>query len=216
MNNNVLEWMTAVGTLLSALVALGVVLYVEFKEKINKAVLVIRDYVINPCSVYEAMIGLAPEERFGTVEIKLPIEQIAGGIAINVEIILRNIWKFNEKGNKEKWPYYISSNLTWGDHKNKIISQRFSKGIARYCNLGFYGIDSEENYSFKVATAEVIGDAYTDMLSEDLPSGKYELELVLCGENVASLNKSVSLEIIGGWRKNREESFDGIIKIKIL
>ena len=208
MEDRLLSWMTAIGTLLSALIALIIVFYSELKHEFGKARFKMGQCVINEKTTIDALVGRVPAEYVDSAEMKILIEQVSGDPAQDVEVILVRILRYTESGETEAWPYYISQNLTWGESKNRKIAQTFSKGLFRYCNLGTYGMDPEGEYGFRLATAEVFGDPITNTLSTCLPCGKYALEIIITGHGVVCHTKTLILNVTGAGGRVESAQLD--------
>lgn len=195
---SVLEWITAIGTLsASALAAyFGVVRPNSQRAKFK---------IHNPTKAvsysthaYEFVVSRGEGD---IVEVGFLVEQISGTPAKNVQILVKKVlfWERDENGRetgkKNMWPHFLPSNLVWAAKEST-----FAKGVQRFCRLGIYGDPPSNPFVgpvFDLSTTENNGDPLFDAFSSMLPNfRKYEIELMISGENVKEEEFQIELELV--------------------
>lgn len=188
-----LEWLTAVAALCSSFLAV----YVIFNEKIFiRGKFKMYDFKINRRGDWSAELGDAPAAYVEAIDIFFYVEQIKGRETKNVNIQIKNIKKVDN--NLPGHQNFLLTNLKWDDFNEGDICTSFSKGVVHQCNLGRYLEDTEGNdflFFNKVDKDRQYLDSYMNAVS----CGEYEIEVLLSGENVKSLQKKIRLNIKGGF-----------------
>lgn len=176
--NSLLEWLTAVGTLSSSFIA---VYFGAIRPMQQRAKFIIHQPIKSTFHSIHDDSELCKDGDM--VELGFLIEQASGTPSNNVNILVKKIWYWDEEKIKTAWKHFVPSNLKWAANDT-----HFSTGVSRYCHLGYYGnpvINPFVERVFNLCTTENIGDPIFDSFSSMLPdSRKYEIELIISGENV--------------------------------
>lgn len=143
------------------------------------------------------------------MQVRIPIKQISGNPADEVECILKNAWRYQKDSQKLLTAEdVVPINLTWRHQSADKVRQRFLKGVTRECQIGHYGKHPdfyEENVDvFYLDTNERHGSLIYDEIPNIFESGLWKVELMLVGKNMEPIYKKIELEIRSGWRGERE------------
>lgn len=217
---SLVDWLTAIGTIGAVLVSLCLALYVEiWKPKRQQARFLINIdpmYSFSVDTSEEGMMQMANmeggEEMFTHGKIRLRVEHVKGSSAKNVEILVSKIWYINTEENKKKpYPNFYPSNLLWsGSIDEKTTKTDFAPSITRFCDFGIYAIgwSIEDSWMLKLSMPNSEGDPAFNKFSNYLSPGKYEIELLISGENVDPTTSQWSLIVGGGWSIDEKEMFE--------
>lgn len=176
---SLLEWLTAIGTVSASFIA---IYFGAIRPIQQRAKFIIYTPIKSIFHSYHHHTNLGKDGDM--VELGFFVEQISGTSSSNVNILVKKVWYCEEdSGNKMEWNHFIPSNLRWAaDNDN------FSSGVKRYCHLGWYGDHPGNDFVdcvFDLLTTENRGDPVFSNFSSMLPDlKKYEIELVISGENV--------------------------------
>lgn len=186
-----LDWMTAVGTILSSVAA---VYFGAIRPNRQKAKLIIHNPTKALLFSKRDYPFLKKEADF--IEVGFLVEQISGGPSRDVNILVKKIWYWDPMNTERKqWTHFVPSNLMWASKESPI----FASGVQRYCYLGAFGESQENDYVgrvFNLSITENIGDPFFDTHSSMLPSVNfYEIELMVSGENVEVSEFKIALKL---------------------
>lgn len=177
---SLLDWMTAVGTISSSVAA---VYFGAIRPSSQQARFKIHSPVKATSFSHHDYFLVGKEADL--LEVGFLVEQISGARSRNVNILVKKIWYWdNGVGDRKEWVHFIPSNLSWASGEDPT----FAKGVRRHCYFGVYGDPPENEYVgcvFNLMVAENSGDPFLGAFSSMLPStNKYEVELMISGENV--------------------------------
>jgi len=216
---SLVDWLTAIGTIGAVLVSLGLALYLEiWKPKRQRARFSISTDPTYSFSVDTSEYGImemidgGSGEEFTRGITRFRVEHIKGGNAKNVEIFVSKIWN-TCLGDENKNPFenFYPSNLLWSGNTNaQTIKADFAPRVARFCDFGVYAPDGtvENIWMLKLRMPNCEGEPAYNKFSNCLYPGKYQIELLISGENVEPTTSQWTLTISGGWNMNEKEMFE--------
>ncbi len=183
-----LAWLTAVGTVSASIIA---VYFGAIRPMQQRAKFKIYSPIKSTFHSYHDYSNLGKDGDM--VELGFFVEQVSGASSDNVNILVKKIWYWeDENSTRTEWNHFVPSNLRWA-----ADSTSFSVGVKRYCHLGWYGDPPGNDFVgcvFDLSTTENQGDPMFSNFSSMLPnSKKYEIELVISGENVQAREFKVEL-----------------------
>lgn len=191
---NLLEWITALGTAAASIVAIyfGAIQprfqYAKFKVlEVKKAT----SYSVHDITYIQ---NRSPD----LLEIGFMIKQTSGKPSRNVNVLVKKVffWEKQEDGTlqKSEWDGFVPSNLKWAANDSS-----FARGVVRYCHFGVWGDPYTNDHIgavFNIITSENKNDPIYDAFSAMLPrSKKYEIELMISGENAKVSEFCVRMEL---------------------
>ena len=211
--------LTAIGTVGTVLISLGLLFYKEWWEpkwcKARLRVSIDRTYSFAIDTTWDALMNKANEEMFTAAKIRLRVEHTRGNPAKNVEVFVTKVWDMKD-GEKKQNGHFFPANLLWsGKMGQQTIRADFAGSTVRFCDLGIYG-SNPDNYGweFHVAISDFKGDPAVEKFSNILIAGVYELELLVTGENVEPSTSLWRLELSGDWSDKEEIMFSKHIKVR--
>ncbi|MFA5996953.1 MAG: hypothetical protein WC791_00530 [Candidatus Paceibacterota bacterium] len=210
--------LTAIGTVGAVLFSLFYAFYKDWwQPKNNKARFDVSLDPIYSFSVdcdWEGIMDERYEDIFTSADIRFRVEHTGGKPAKNIEVFVSKIWTL-EGSAKKVWPHFLPANLLWsGKRKEQLIRADFAQGTVRFCDIGVY-CDNKDGggWVLNVATNNV-GDPQIEKFSNVIPTGVYEFEILITGENTEPVINRFSIEIDGGWAPDEETMFSEHFKIK--
>jgi len=215
-NNNLLiaNIVLAVTTLCAVLVAL-------FQEKISRwfrrSVL---DMKINltPPDCHQIALNNPSTGEFiaNSIYIRIRVEHKKGSAGENCEIMALKVWKIRRNGQKEELKKFLPMNLIWSHFQPRTINVRIAKKLFHHCDFGFFAPLNDDKTILKLDTMVQPNPVASGELPNALEPGKYEIELLLSGDNVVPLKKKWKLEFDENWTENEEEMLSNHILIEEL
>lgn len=213
--SNLVEWLTAIGTVGAVTVSLILWFYSQ-----RKAVFSIDIDSLYSFDFYQTMEGMTNREQYAyytSAGIHLVISHVGGGVSDGVEILLNQIWKI-DGDSRERYKYFYPTNLFWDGNRNgSQLKTSFVPGIIRVCRLGTYAMNDGYSGSPWTFSINSFGSAdnsieykYSNELVEE---GIYELELLVTGGNAKPKIEYFRLEFDGHGADNENELFGRHLKI---
>jgi len=197
------------------LLAVAVALFQErLKRYWNRAIM---DMKINlePPDCHQIMLNLPSLSGMGlpSIYIRIKVVHISGPSAENVEITPVNFWEVEEGNKLRPLKYFLPISLTWSHFQPKTNYTRIPAESFRHCDFGFFIQEGQSSFAVlkldTIVQPNLVAQGKTPNV---IMPGKYQFELLLCGDNIKSLRKRWLLEF-KNWNDQEFDMLNNNIKI---
>lgn len=206
------EWWSAFGTVFVGVVAIVIAFLQErIKRFLNKTTLEIVLRAESPdCHKIEVKdgIGISRDSYY----IRSRIINNGNFSAENVEIMIDSVYRISNE-NRELLKSFLPMNLVWS-HYGGITMKNILPSHFRHIDIGYFILNYDNKVIFHIDTVvqpnKVEGNIYPNILS----SGKYELNLIIGGDNIKSFRKKYILSFNDTFYTTESDMFSKSVFIE--